>query len=213
MVGALVANNILSTIELSSSWWMAHLLLLLHQNFHLVLWRQLLLRKRCEALIRLMALEVHMRWVARHVVMKIMCGREILASLATFLAAIRVNDVALTAREGGGRGILLRRLLLHVVEGALVLSYGRVIGSLAGSTCSFYYDIVCDRFSIHHIHMVILILVGTDEVMHILRHGAFRRSGVTAAQARTLRPAKHSIRLAAAFRFRGVRQTIDVTLR
>ena len=135
-----------------------------------------------------------------------------MASLTTFLATVWVDDVPLTVLEGGGRGVLSRRLRLHVVDRALVLTYTCVIGSLTSSACSFYYDIVCDRFSIHHIHMVVLILVGTDEVMHILRHGAFRRSGVTAAQARALRSAKHSIRLAAAFRFRGVRQHY-VTLR
>ena len=127
-----------------------------------------------------------------------------MASLTTFLATVWVDDVPLTVLEGGGRGVLSRRLRLHVVDRALVLTYTCVIGSLTSSArrfvCSFYYDIISDGFS-KYIYMIVLVLIGNDEVMHILRHGAIIRSRITVVQARALRSAKHSIRLAAAFWF------------
>ena len=123
-----------------------------------------------------------------------------MASLAIFLATIWVDDEPLTVLEGGISGVLSRRLLLHVVERAWVLTYTRVIGSLTSSACSFYYDIISDGFS-EYIYMIVLVLIGNDEVMHILRHGAISRSRITVVQTRALRSAKHSIRLAAAFRF------------
>lgn len=130
-----------------------------------------------------------------------------MASLTTFLATVWVDDVPLTVLEGGGRGVLSRRLRLHVVDRALVLTYTSVIGSLTSSARSFYYDIISDGFS-KNIYMIVLVLIGLDEVMHILRHGAFRRSRIATAQTGTLRSAKHSIRLATAFRFRGVGQYV-----
>lgn len=130
-----------------------------------------------------------------------------MASLTTFLATVWVDDVPLTVLEGGGRGVLSRRLRLHVVDRALVLTYTCVIGSLTSSARSFYYDIISDGFS-KNIYMIVLVLIGLDEVMHILRHGAFRRSRIATAQTGTLRSAKHSIRLATAFRFRGVGQYV-----
>ena len=123
-----------------------------------------------------------------------------MASLAIFLATIWVDDEPLTVLEGGISGVLSWRLLLHVIERAWVLTYTRVIGSLTSSACSFYYDIISDGFS-EYIYMIVLVLIGNDEVMHILRHGAISRSRITVVQTRALRSAKHSIRLTAAFRF------------
>ena len=149
----------------------------------------------CEDLICLVSVELHRRCrVACHV--EIMWGSEVLASLAVFLATIWVNDEPFTVLEGCSSSDLSRRLWLHVVEWGLVLTYTRVIGSLSGSACSFNYDFISGGFS-KNIYMIVLVLIGNDEVMHILRHG----SGVAAAKTRALRPAKHSIRLATSFRF------------
>ena len=101
-----------------------------------------------------------------------------MASLAIFLATIWVDNEALIVLKRSVSGILSWRLRLHVVERALVLTYTRVIGSLTSSACSFYYDIISDGFS-ENIDVIVLVLIGNDEVMHILRHGAFRRSGIT----------------------------------
>ena len=101
-----------------------------------------------------------------------------MASLAIFLATIWVDDEPLTVLKGGISGVLSRRLLLHVVERAWVLTYTRVISSLTSSACSFYYDIISDGFS-EYIYMIVLVLIGNDEVMHILRHGAISRARST----------------------------------
>ena len=111
-----------------------------------------------------------------------------MASLAIFLATIWVDDVALCVLEGGSSGVLWWRLGLHVVDRALVLAYTRVIGSLTSSARSFYYDFISDGFS-ENICMIVLVLIGIVEVMHILmRHRAlnFGRSWITVVQARAL---------------------------
>ena len=111
-----------------------------------------------------------------------------MASLAIFLATVWVDDVALSVLEGGSSGVLWWRLGFHVVDRALVLAYTRVIGSLTSSARSFYYDFISDGFS-EYICMIVLVLIGIVEVMHILmRHGTFnfRRSWITVVQARAL---------------------------
>ena len=100
-----------------------------------------------------------------------------MASLAIILATIWVDDEALIVLKRSVSGILSWRLRLHVVERALVLTDTRVIGSLTSSACSFYYDIISDGFS-EYINVIVLVLIGNDEVMHILRHGTFRRSWI-----------------------------------
>ena len=82
------------------------------------------------------------------------------------LATMWIDDVPLTVLKGCVSCLMLRRLRMHLVEGALVLTYSRVIGSLASCACSFYYNFISDGFS-ENIYMTVLVLIGIDEVMHI----------------------------------------------